>query len=272
MRRLLARLLGAAALLAAPPALAASLTPPNLTAAVGIAPADLLLIWPTASVGPLESLTYTTLKGALNSDLTFLKPSNNLSDLGNPTTARTNLGLTTAAITALGTSGATIPLLSTANTWTLAQTFTVAPVFTAQANTRTALGLGTAATQNTGTSGANVGILNANNTYGASTGTTAFAGRNEFTGNTGTTISSCGTSPGGTTYDNKGAVSIGSGTVTACTVTFHTAFASAPVCVVSMYSGTPSSIEVSVQALSTTGFTVGFSANAASSNFTYLCF
>lgn len=54
---------------------------------------------------------------------------------------RTALSLTTAATTALGTSGATIPLLSTANTWALAQTFTLAPVFTDASGTRAALGL-----------------------------------------------------------------------------------------------------------------------------------
>lgn len=43
--------------------------------------------------------------------------------------ARTALGLDTAATVATGTSGATIPLLSTANTWTLGQTFTVRPTF-----------------------------------------------------------------------------------------------------------------------------------------------
>jgi hypothetical protein len=43
--------------------------------------------------------------------------------------ARTALGLGTAATVSTGTSGATIPLLSTANTWTLAQTFTVRPTF-----------------------------------------------------------------------------------------------------------------------------------------------
>jgi hypothetical protein len=58
---------------------------------------------------------------------------------------RTALSLTTAATTALGTSGATIPLLSTANAWTLAQTFTLAPVFSDAPGTRAALSLGSAA-------------------------------------------------------------------------------------------------------------------------------
>lgn len=54
-----------------------------------------------------------------------------------------------------------------AHTWALAQTFTVAPVFTDQSGSRTALGLGTAATQNTGTSGANLPFLNGVNTWAA---------------------------------------------------------------------------------------------------------
>ncbi|WP_375413087.1 beta strand repeat-containing protein [uncultured Bradyrhizobium sp.] len=51
------------------------------------------------------------------------------------------------------------------HTWALAQTFTVAPVFTDQSGSRTALGLGTSATQNTGTSGANIPLLNGANTW-----------------------------------------------------------------------------------------------------------
>jgi len=43
-------------------------------------------------------------------------------------TKTSGTAFTSAATTAIGTSGATIPLLSTANTWTLAQTFSTAPV------------------------------------------------------------------------------------------------------------------------------------------------
>lgn len=76
------------------------------------------------------------------------------------------------------TSGGCANVLATAqpavHTWALAQTFTVAPVFTDQSGSRTALGLGTAATQNTGTSGANVPFLNGTNTWAnAQTFTTA---------------------------------------------------------------------------------------------------
>jgi hypothetical protein len=67
------------------------------------------------------------------------------------------------------TAGSLALTLATAqpavHTWALAQTFTVAPVFTDQSGSRTALGLGTAATQNTGTSGGNVPLLNGANTW-----------------------------------------------------------------------------------------------------------
>jgi hypothetical protein len=74
-------------------------------------------------------------------------------------------GNTILTVADTGTSGHKLPYLDGANTWSTTQTFTVAPVFTAQAATRTALGLGTAATQNTGTSGANVPLLNGANTW-----------------------------------------------------------------------------------------------------------
>ncbi|CAB3643914.1 hypothetical protein [Trinickia soli] len=79
-----------------------------------------------SSTGPSTAPAWTTLTAA---GLGGLTASNNLSDLVSAATARTNLGLTSAATTSIGTSGATIPLLSTANTWTLGQTFSVRPTF-----------------------------------------------------------------------------------------------------------------------------------------------
>ena len=98
---------------------AASLTPPNLVAASSLNNPDLLLVWPYASGGPLEAMSWSTFKTQMSSGLagSFLAPSNNLSDLGNPTIARTNLGLT------LGTSGANLCLLNSACTWSALQSF-----------------------------------------------------------------------------------------------------------------------------------------------------
>lgn len=54
----------------------------------------------------------------------FLLVSNNLSDLNSASTARTNLGLGTAAVVNTGTSGGTVPLLNAVNTWAAQQNFT----------------------------------------------------------------------------------------------------------------------------------------------------
>jgi hypothetical protein len=126
---------------------------------------------------PGQTLTATQLNNAFASKtdttnallLGALQSANNLSDVANPATARTNLGaagsgtnsdivaltglttpitipqggsgattaaaarsnfgLTSAATTAIGTSGATIPLLNGTNTWANPQTFSAAPVF-----------------------------------------------------------------------------------------------------------------------------------------------
>lgn len=74
----------------------------------------------------------------------------------------------TGAVTATG-PGSVAATLATAqpavHTWALAQTFTVAPVFTDQSGSRTALGLGTAAVATTGTSGHTLPFLDGNNTF-----------------------------------------------------------------------------------------------------------
>ena len=104
---------------------AASLTPPNLVTASTLNNPDLLLVWPYAAGGPLEAMSWATFKVQMQAALgsSYLTPGNNLSDLGNPTTARTNLGLGTAALANTGTSGASVPFLNGVNTWSGVQSF-----------------------------------------------------------------------------------------------------------------------------------------------------
>ena len=77
----------------------------------------------TADDAVISTINTTLGNYALTSSLSsYLAVANNLSDLGNAATARTNLGLGTAAVSSTGTSGATIPFLNGANTWGATQT------------------------------------------------------------------------------------------------------------------------------------------------------
>ena len=83
------------------------------------------------------------------------------------------------------------------------------------------------------------------------------------------TVGSCGTSPTISGNDTKGAVTVGSGATTSCTVTFNSAFASAPICVVT-WRGSASTIGVGVTT-TTSALTVNFSADAQGLSFNYMC-
>lgn len=83
----------------------------------------------------------------------------------NPTGVAGLAAVNGVASTYLRSDGAPAISQAIAPTWSGTHTFTLAPVFTAQAGTRTALGLGTSATVNTGTSGATIPLLNGNNTF-----------------------------------------------------------------------------------------------------------
>lgn len=76
---------------------------------------DTLLGRATAGPGAVETIACTAAGRALLDDAAA-------SD------QRTTLGLGTSAVVDTGTSGAKVPLLSTANTWTLAQTFSAPPL------------------------------------------------------------------------------------------------------------------------------------------------
>lgn len=118
----------------------------------------------------------------------------------------------TAATANTGTSGATVPLLSTANIWTLAQTFSAAPVFSVAVNlpassTLNSVSFGTASTVNTGTSGATIPLLNGANTFSGITTHTAallIAKAPAAANCTGSALANCGTlSVGGGPFDGS---------------------------------------------------------------------
>jgi hypothetical protein len=92
-------------------------------------------------------------------------------------------------------------------------------------------------------------------------GHVAFTGTGHIASSgTAPTLSGCGTSPslGSGATDTKGVVTLGSGTVTACTLTFATAYASAPVVIVSDNSTT---IANDISAVSASALTASFSAS-----------
>lgn len=83
-------------------------------------------------------------------------------------------------------------------------------------------------------------------------------------------VSSCGTGmPAATGTDNAGKITIGGGTVTACTLTFATAFASAPSCRIQTAS---SAITTQVTSVSTSALVIGFSADVGTATVYYSCF
>lgn len=74
----------------------------NLTAAITIADADLLGIYPTG--GPMKKVTFAVFKALVITALgtTFLVAANNLSDITNAVSARANLGLGSASLLSSG--------------------------------------------------------------------------------------------------------------------------------------------------------------------------
>lgn len=93
-------------------------------------------------------------------------------------------------------------------------------------------------------------------------------GHHYFSGST-PTMGTCGSSPSIVGNDNDGVVTVGGGVVTACTVTFATAWAlNAPVCTVSDNS---TAVTGDISAVSTTAFTSSFSASLGGGLVYYHC-
>lgn len=81
-------------------------------------------------------------------------------------------------------------------------------------------------------------------------------------------VSSCGTSPSVVGSDNGGTITVGSGIVTACTLTFANAYTNAPACVISDNS---TAITGDISAISNSAFTSSFSASLGSGQIYYIC-
>jgi hypothetical protein len=116
------------------------------------------------------------------------------------------------------------------------------------------------------------GIMDASpiNQYLTVNGQLAVNGRISTTQTVAPTVSSCGTSPAVAGTDQVMKVTFGTGTPSACTITFNRAFPVAPNCVATHYSATP--VVVGISAISTTALTINTNAAAASAVFGIMCF
>lgn len=85
---------------------------------------------------------------------------------------------------------------------------------------------------------------------------------------TGATVTSCGTTPAFTGSDIAGTITTGSGSPTACTLTFAKPFTNTPVCVVS---DTLDTAVAQITSISNTNVVFGFSAGLNSGKILYIC-
>ncbi|MBX9767452.1 MAG: hypothetical protein K2X47_09300, partial [Bdellovibrionales bacterium] len=83
-------------------------------------------------------------------------------------------------------------------------------------------------------------------------------------------LSSCGTTPSISGNDTRGSFTVGTGGVSAWSVSFSSAYSSTPVCVLSFFNSTPT-VDFYVSSISTSGFTVTFTAGASGKSLSYIC-
>lgn len=88
-------------------------------------------------------------------------------------------------------------------------------------------------------------------------------------GSSGTpTLTSCGVAPVVSGTDTLGAITLGSGLVTSCTLQFSAALVSAPICVITTNS---LMVQAAITSLDNTQFTVGLSGSLPGGNLYYFC-
>jgi len=228
MKRWLGSLIAAAFLILSPAAHAANSTVSAMTAASALGGTELLYVVQGGADRkgtPAQFATY--IYGLASGDCT-------ISGVGAVVCTKTNgVAFTAAATTAIGTSGATIPLLSTANTWTLGQTFSAAPTF----------GSITGSTQ----------CLHVNSS-GLLSGTGSDCGAGGGSGTVTSVSAGCGTSTGGSPITTTGTVS------SALTLRSNTAATDTIVstdCGNAVYENRATSVAVAIAQAGTAGFGAG---------------
>lgn len=85
-----------------------------------------------------------------------------------------------------------------------------------------------------------------------------------------TTVSSCGTTPSISGVDTRGNVTIGSGVVTSCVITFANSFEAIPTCIATWSGSAAQTTGLSISATNSS-LTVHFSADSHGQSFNYIC-
>lgn len=82
------------------------------------------------------------------------------------------------------------------------------------------------------------------------------------------TVGTCGTSPTVNGTNSNGTITVGSGVVTTCTLSFSVTLSAVPICIASSSSG---SISTGITSISTSSVVIGLSATLGSGTIYYHC-